>query len=36
MYYGNLMNRAQKEADRLLAENSTLFDLPEHNGIMSK
>lgn len=35
LFYGNMMERAQKEADKLLIENPMKFALPEHSGIVS-
>jgi hypothetical protein len=35
LFYGNMMERAQVEADKLLIENPLKFVLPAHSGIMS-
>jgi hypothetical protein len=35
MLYGNMMERAQLEADKLIIENPLKFALPAHSGIVS-
>jgi hypothetical protein len=35
MLYGNMMERAQAEADKLIVENPLKFVLPAHSGIVS-
>lgn len=35
MLYGDMMERAQTEADKLIIENPLKFALPAHSGIVS-
>jgi hypothetical protein len=35
MFYGNMLERAQQEADQLLIEHPMKFVLPAHSGIVS-
>lgn len=35
LLYGNMMERAQLEADKLIIENPLKLSLPEHSGIVS-
>jgi hypothetical protein len=35
MFYGDMLERAQKEADKLLVEYPMKFVLPAHSGIVS-
>jgi hypothetical protein len=36
MFYGDMLERAQQEADQMIIEVPTKFYLPEHSGIVSK
>lgn len=35
MFYGDMLERAQQEADKLLVEHPMKFVLPAHSGIVS-
>lgn len=36
MCYGNMMERAREEADKLITEIPSKFFLPSHSGIVSQ